>query len=300
MNLGRGSMAGYSTTPVLWHQSATGLAIVVGEHTYAVPESITVPLIGEHGAGVSDDPATDLVHLESVLRLSAAKLQRALLIAENAVTAARGKHSSADTGHGVAARRQRRQLARQLKELCVEQNSAVEVLAEARRRVVMVRNFVAGLGVETGVLAASARGWQRDPGMPAWVLAFEDEDAFLAADPRRATTSDWGHSVTAMQSYGYGWRRDGDDDDPDADKPTLHGCWQAGYLPSTSEVAAICRADWLPDQVWLLATGVTPGAAHRVLSVVERHMLEPNSLIRLAEAVHADQYPPVNAEREVS
>jgi hypothetical protein len=167
--------------------------------------------------------------------------------------------------------------------------------ATIRTHVALLRQFVIDLQPSGGALRDAAEGWQRDPRVPASVVLFVDVDQFLDADPRRATTAEWGgRTIAGIETFGLGWRRDGDDerqgDRDHDDELALPGPWQIGHIPRSGDIYAIRRAAYLPQQVWLLGTGFD---AHRdvrdVVFPVMPQMRTPNSLILAANAVHAAQ-----------
>jgi hypothetical protein len=167
--------------------------------------------------------------------------------------------------------------------------------ATIRTHISLLRRFVIDLRPPDGDLRDAAEGWQRDPRAPATVVLFLDVDQFLDADPRRATRGEWGgRTIAGIETFGLGWRRDGDDERQDRhgsdDDLALPGPWQLGYVRRTGDVYAIRRGLDLPQQVWLLGTGFD--TQHDVCSVlfpVMPQMRTPNSLIVAANAVHIAQ-----------
>ncbi|WP_460399154.1 hypothetical protein [Actinophytocola sediminis] len=146
-----------------------------------------------------------------------------------------------------------------------------------------------------GDLRDAADGWQRDSRVPASVVLFIDVEQFLDADPRRATTADWGgRTIAGIETFGLGWRRDGDDErqgynDHD-DEVALPGPWQIGHIRRNGDIYAIRRGTSLPQQVWLLGTGFdTHDDVCDVLFPVMPRMRTPNSLILAAHAAHEAQ-----------
>lgn len=167
--------------------------------------------------------------------------------------------------------------------------------ATIRTHAALLRRFVIDLQPPDGVLRDAADGWQRDPRVPASVVLFIDIDQFLDADPRRATTADWGgRTIAGIETFGLGWRRDGDDERQGHhnhdDEIALPGPWQIGHIQRNGDIYAIRRGTHLPQQIWLLGTGFdTHHDACDVLIPVMPHMRTPNSLILAANAVHKAQ-----------
>jgi hypothetical protein len=165
----------------------------------------------------------------------------------------------------------------------------------------ILRTYVMELDAPHGLLREAADGWRRPSDPPPGVVVFDDEDAFLQADPRRGTTSGWGGlTVAGIEQFGLTWRRDGDEtvDDPTAstsdDEPQSTGPWQLGYIVRTGEVYAIRRCGYLSRQVWLVGRGFdAPRAVLDVLSPIMPRITEPNSVILAAWTVHSAQtWPP--------
>lgn len=295
-------------TTLSWHHDATGhLRLRVADPTQAglrrafdVPTDIRTEihdlinsheLIGSRGAGSRTDPASDLIRLESALRLRAARLEEVTTQLRQRVDHTRAALDTArglNGQRGLAKLRDRRQLAAQLGD-AVDELTAAEARDEARDRVRAVREFVIALDIPDGLLAQARVGWQRDPARPAFVSMFASEAIFATADMRRALpTIGWNTPGVAGEQFGVGWRRDGDDDDPHTDEPAVIGPWQLGYLPATGEVYATRRCHYLDEQVWLLGAGFTdPEVARGLLAGLKQgHMREPNSLIHAAHSIH--------------
>lgn len=185
-----------------------------------------------------------------------------------------------------------RRLQRLAANLDVQRDNAAVTI---RSHVALLRQFVIDLQPPQGDLRDAAEGWQRDPRVPASVVLFVDVDQFLDADPRRATTAEWGgRTIAGIETFGLGWRRDGDDERQgyrdEEDELALPGPWQIGHIRRSGEVYAIRRGAYLPEQVWLLGAGLH---AHtevgEALLPVMPLMRTPNSLILAASAVHAAQ-----------
>ncbi|GAB3449012.1 hypothetical protein GCM10027436_43100 [Actinophytocola sediminis] len=167
--------------------------------------------------------------------------------------------------------------------------------ATIRTHAALLRRFVIDLQPPDGDLRDAADGWQRDSRVPASVVLFIDVEQFLDADPRRATTADWGgRTIAGIETFGLGWRRDGDDErqgynDHD-DEVALPGPWQIGHIRRNGDIYAIRRGTSLPQQVWLLGTGFdTHDDVCDVLFPVMPRMRTPNSLILAAHAAHEAQ-----------
>jgi hypothetical protein len=119
---------------------------------------------------------------------------------------------------------------------------------------------------------------------------FGTERAFLDADPRRAAPSWWGTPIPAGVDFGDLWRREGDDDNPDAAPLPRSGPRRLSYLPRTGEVYASRRCGCLPEEVWLLGTEFHGrDSTVTLLLELEDHMRQPNSLILAAHTIHAEQ-----------
>jgi hypothetical protein len=154
--------------------------------------------------------------------------------------------------------------------------------AEAQKLHKALRDHVIGLRFTDGPLADAATGWQRPAGPPAGMVTFDDEAAFLAANPHRATNPDWPDLLSATM-FGRSWRRD-DDDIPEL--LDLGGTWQVGHIHATSEIYASRRSPYRPPEVWLLGAGFTLGQACELLLHLEPQMGQPNSLSLVAATVH--------------
>jgi len=91
----------------------------------------------------------------------------------------------------------------------------------------------------------------------------------------------------AGSTVGWQWRRDGDDDDPLAEGPHRGGMWWLHHLAVTGEIVASRHNAYLPEEVWLMGRAFFDRTSTRaLLSTVEVHMREPNSLLLAAEVVH--------------
>lgn len=160
--------------------------------------------------------------------------------------------------------------------------------ATARSWITVLRDFVIAAAAPDGLLAEAAVGWQRSPEPPPFVVVFDNERAFIDADPRRAARACWGTPVPSGIAFGDLWRRDGDDDVA-AGLPRT-GPWRLSCLPCTGEIYASRHCDQLPERVWLLGSGFhdVNGTIDMLLRL-EEHMREPNSLILAAHTVHTEQ-----------
>lgn len=253
-----------------------------------VPAAIAYDLTSLDAAGRTRDPADDLVRLDGWLRLRVARLEdHTSLLWHEELTA---QHELFDhtTRWCLSHRRERRRLTRQVRAAAAEAAAGKSALARARRRLRALHQFVIALDVPGGVLAETSSGWQRDPAQPAYVSRYGTEESFLRADPRRIGTIAEDEANIGADVYGTAWRRDGDDDDPCSAEPSVGGPWLLGYIPATGEVFATRRCSYRPSLLWLLARGFTdPDQAHHLLTGLMRgHMLEPNSLLHAASAVH--------------
>jgi hypothetical protein len=150
-----------------------------------------------------------------------------------------------------------------------------------------LREFVIALDVPDGLLAQARAGWHRNSAQPVYVSTYASETLFAIADPRRANSRPEGGMVIAGELFGVGWRRDGDDDDPHAEEPTVFGPWQLGYIRATGEVYATRHCHYLDEEVWLLGRLlVDPDIVRQLLINLKHHMREPNSLLRVAQTIH--------------
>jgi hypothetical protein len=234
----------------------------------------TTLLGGDH---LSSDPAGDLIRLESHLRRQAALAERTVAQLRQTVETLPAEPAGhlVDTTNELAA--------------------AVDARDQARHLIHVVREFVIAVDPPDGLLAQTRDGWLFDPNRPPFVSMYASENLFAIADPRRITpnpdrdrkgggTGD--QRVVAGEQFGVGWRRDGDDDDPDTDEPAVIGPWQLCYLPATGEVYATRRCHYLPPEVWLLGRRfVNAEQTRRMLSDLKQDMNQPNSLILAAHAI---------------
>jgi hypothetical protein len=150
-----------------------------------------------------------------------------------------------------------------------------------------LREFVIALDVPDGLLAQARAGWHRNPAQPVYVSTYASETLFVIADPRRANSRPDGGMIIAGELFGVGWRRDGDDDDPHAEEPTVLGPWQLGYIRATREVYATRRCHYLDEEVWLFGRLLAdPDITRQLLTNLKHHMREPNSLLRVTQTIH--------------
>lgn len=276
-----------------WQHTDTGLIVQVGQRRDRLPDPISHWLVGPGGLGLSGDPAADLLRVERRLRRVIAQLTGEIATAERRITAT---GDPAELPNHARRRRPRRAV-RELRAALDVRTELVNSRESARTMLEILRAFVIELDAPHGLLREAADGWRRRPAPPPGVVVFEDEDAILNADPRRATTGEWGGVIIAgLEQFGLTWRRDGDEDadDPTASPPDDElrhaGPWQIGYLQRTGEVYAIRRCAHLPRQVWLLGAGFdTLPSVREVLGPILPRITEPNSLILAAGTVHAAQ-----------
>lgn len=270
--------------------------------------SVVMPIAIEHdltildAAGRTRDPADDLVRLDGWLRLRVARLEDHATVLQQEALTARAEFLDHTTRWCLSHRRECRRLARRCRAAAAEAAAGASALERARRRLSALRQFVIALDVPDGALAEASSGWQRDPTQPAFVSQYSTETAFLRADPRRIGTVVEDTAGIGGDLYGTAWRRDGDDDDPCSPVPSVRGPWQLGHIPATGEVYAARRCRHRRPLVWLLARGFTdPDQARHLLTRLMRgHMLEPNSLLHAAVAVHhaADLAPKCRPGRQ--
>lgn len=222
-----------------WQHTQDGLVLRLGHRADPVPRLISDGLIGLDGVGTSADPAVDLLRLEGQLRREVAALLRSVERADQVVATVRARH------HGSRWARLLRPGGRRRVEIALAKASArhtdtVDELEETRAVLEVLRQFVIDLRPPSGLLAEAAAGWQRSAEVPATAVVFDDEQSFQDADPRRVSApSRWGLPFIDGESFGGGWRRDGDDDDLDVlDRA---GPWQVGYIRRTQEIYATRR-----------------------------------------------------------
>jgi hypothetical protein len=226
----------------------------------------------------SSDPASDIIRLESHLRRQATLAARTVAKLQQTVETMQAEPA----GHLV--------------ETVNELAAATDVRDQALRLVHAVREFVIAVDPPDGPLSQACDGWVLAPGRPGFVSMYASENLFAIADPRRSTPGpDRDRSrggagdrrVIAGEQFGMGWRRDGDDDDPDTNEPAVIGPWQLCYLPATGEVYATRHCHYLPPEVWLLGRRfVNPEPTRRMLNLLKRRrMNQPNSLILAAHVI---------------
>lgn len=272
----------------VWAHTEDGLVLRIGRRADEVPAPIDEWLIGPDGLGLSADAAEDLLRLEGRLRGVLAKLVARAGTAEQTVAAARAEVAEANTARGWGSRGRRRAAKTALEQAILDHSATVETMEDARTLVEVLREFVIQLDAPDGLLREAAEGWRRSPDVPASVVAFDDDAAFLAADVRRATTTGWGgNTIAGIEEFGHAWRRDGDEDDPLADDLDRSGPWALGFIERTGEIYAIRRCGYLPTAVWLLGTGFEKRRAFELLVRLAPRMREPNSLILAAGTLHA-------------
>lgn len=269
------------------------LALDVDGVTVEVPDEVTRLLV-DPGGGLSPHADEDLLGVEGQLRRLLVERERHLAEVDEQLTATRARIDELDMQARAgrrrrprAARREGSALARLLAEQIDRHTELVEAVRAARDGIEAVRRFVIDTEPQHGPLAQASCGWQRDPDVPAFVTVFASEQDFILVDDRRAIRGDWGGPVLDAEVFGLRWRRDGDDTDPDAEPASRAGPWQVGYLPRLGEVYALRRCHYLPEQVWLLASGLDDQADTRqVLTQLTERMAEPNSLILVARTLH--------------
>lgn len=283
-------------TSLSWDHKRGSLWLCVGERQVAVPTSVAALMLGDAGYGLTDDPAIDVLRLEQDLRRyrrsigdTAATAREEVGYGCDAATLAYGEITCEESA------RQRRLALTHLSTALGWYTTCAAQLRHVRSWIKAVRWFVIGAGVPDGLLAEAARGWRRPSIQPSFVIAYETMKAFIEHDHTRADRAWWGYrSDTAGVSFGDVWRRDGDDDDPQAAPLPRCGPWRLAYLPRTGEILAHRRAGHQPEKVWLLASGWDVQQATAVLSGLRSRMREPNSLLLVAWTLHAE--PPTATE----
>jgi hypothetical protein len=262
------------------------LALLTDDREITVPHHVTATL--RHYAQDSlSGPAHDVLLAEQTLRHEAATLAAAAAQALDLVTAAQARVSRAAQlplpervweTHAATA---------ELQLASATHNSTVRAHQVLTRRIRQLRGWVVDLAIPDGWLAEAAAGWQRDPAPPAWVAVFDDDQDFLSIDQRRGVPTYRGATALAGEHVGLEWRRDVDDEDPLSQGLQRSGPWWLTYLPLTGEIVASRHSAYLPGQVWLLGRHFTdPERSLTLLTTLEPHMREPNSLILAAGVVH--------------
>ncbi|OLR92577.1 hypothetical protein [Actinokineospora bangkokensis] len=262
-----------------WEHRPDGLVLWIRGAPAAVPRSLAALLLGDGAPALTDSPVDDLLGVETSLRRLVAILGAELRAASARVATARAATTpptrpgpnplaAAITAHADTTRRHQATL----------------------RLLTGLRDWVIDLAPSTGVLGEAAEGWARGPRPPAATTVFVDEDAFLAADPRRAEPDQHGGlRVAGIEAWGHGWRRDGDDDDPAAlplEGPDRGGYWSLGYCAPTGDLYAVRRAPHLTRLVWLLGTLLrTRESARSLLDPLTDRMRDPNSLVLAAHTI---------------
>lgn len=276
-----------------WVNTMEGLGLLIGGRTVVMSDELADHLLDDNFFMLGDSPAEDLIGFEGELRRAAFHATRRVGRTSMAVERQQQLVDQLDAELADTFDRQlpvvlraRDNAAALLRDLAEEHEVASESLAHWRTHVAEVREFVAELWVEGGPLAAAAAGWQRPPERPTDVIRFPGEQAFIADDPRRSADTDR-VSLLDAEDFGRGWRRDGDDDDdPLGGYLDLAGPWEVGYLPRTGEIYALRRCGYLDDEVWLLGSGFDDDSQTRdLLSNLEQHKLEPNSLLLLTHTI---------------
>jgi hypothetical protein len=278
-------------TTLSWEHVRDSLWLCVGDHEVAVPNLITALLLGDAGHGLTDDPAIDLLRLELDLRRYHRSLGDTAATAREEVGYGRDAVTLAGADVGLDAHRHRRlalthlATALQWYATCASQRRCV------RSWITRVRWFVIGAAVPDGLLTEAAAGWRRASVQPSFIVVYPTAKDFVAENQARADTV-WRdrHGSTPGTSFGEFWRRDGDDDDPQAAPLPRTGPWRLTYLPATGEIIAHRRAGRQPEKIWLLSSHWDDvGAATAVLSGLRPRMREPNSLILVAHTLHAER-----------
>ncbi|HEX5117839.1 MAG TPA: hypothetical protein VFW65_21870 [Pseudonocardiaceae bacterium] len=279
-------IAPYSITYLAWQYQGTGLELRIVDRRVRMPEPLATLLLGDGGHGLTDDPATDLLRLEHDLRAYARHLASQIADATEEIAYARDEITLASVEHGLAGRHHRKTALDQLATAVTAHSTLVDRHQMARTWINLVRGFVINAAIPDGLLAEATAGWQRSPAVPAFVVVFDTERAFLDVDPRHAAPAWWGTPIPAGIDFGDLWRRDGDDDA--APLPRC-GPWRLSYLPITGEIYAARRGSHLPEQVWLLGSGFhNRDRTVALLLELEAHMREPNSLILAACSIHTE------------
>jgi hypothetical protein len=281
----------------VWKHTENGLVLRVGHRAEPVPEPIDEWLIGPNGTGVTADAAEDLLGLEGKLITLATTLVAKVGQAERDVAAARVEVEVAEADRGWRARSRRRAAKAALDAVITEHTATAETLEDARVLIEVLREYVVQLEPTDGPLHEAVLGWSRSPAVPASVVVFDDEEHFVVVDPRRERDTRLGFLGIVNDTFGTGWRRDGDDE-PAGGPSSTSGTWTVAYIPRTGEIYASRRGFSNPAQVWLLGSGFDDvEQAHALLSDLEPAMRQPNSLILVAERVHAAR--PLDASGEL-
>lgn len=269
-----------------WRHRHDGLVLEVGGRADHVPSAVSSELLRPRGAGTTTEPAEDLIRMEGNLRRTIVTLRAELAAADQDVRVQRENLTAAHTRWSLSAWSRRRRIRPVFATAVQRHNEVAELLEEAVELKSVVREFVVELDVPDGLLHEAAQGWKRSPDVPFSAIVCGPEESFIAADSRRAR-AERGFLEIDADVYGEQWRRDEDDDAPDAEPLDRSGPWQVGYIPRTGEIYASRRCGYLPQEVWLLGTEFGAQQAHTVLDGVLPRMREPNSLILAAGVVHA-------------
>jgi hypothetical protein len=289
---GQNGTVAWPGTPLSWRHGPDTIALVIGDRVMPVPDAVATPLLRNPRHTITHDPAVDLLLAEQDLRWTAALLAGHLADAAHDIGLAREEVAAAQDEPGWVGRHSRGAASAHLADAQATHNALAEHRQRAVDALAATRSFVIGAAVPDGWLAEAARGWQRHPAPPPWVPVFATEAAFVAADTRRGEPTTWGGVALAGRTVGWEWRRDGDDDDPLAEGLHRSGMWWLFHLAVTGEIFASRHNSYLPEEVWLLGrTFFDPAATHTLLSTVEFHMREPNSLLLAADVVHEVDEP---------
>lgn len=276
-----------NVTSLSWDHDRGSLWLRVADREVAVPTLISTLLLGDAGHGLTDDPAIDLLRLELDLRRYRRSLDDAAATAREEVGYGCDAVTLAGAEIGSDANRHHRlamaHLATALRwyATCAAQRRCIQSWIKK------IRWFVIGTAVPDGLLAEAAAGWGRPSVRPSFVIVYPTVKEFVAENRARADRPWWGSRSSILGlSFGDAWRRDGDDDDPQAAPLPRTGPWRLAYLPGTGEIIAQRRAGRLPEQIWLLASHWGDvGRATAVLSGLQQRMREPNSLILAAHTL---------------
>jgi hypothetical protein len=268
-------------TDLMWADAAHGLQLRVGTRGHAVPNRITAQLLQHFPQGLTLDPAADLLELERHQRWTVLNEEQGWEQAERQVTVTR----AACTGER---RHRRRRCTEQHRQVMSDQLVRVGEAQRARANNRELRRFIIALGLAHGPLANARRGWLLPSERPGTVQKFAGEADFLEVDRRRAVTKGWGGGAINADVVGTQWRREGDDN-PAVPDPGESGMWTVGYVHPTREVYAHWLGEQVPEEIWLMGSGIGPEILTR-LRQLQRGMREPNSLMRVVRAVDLAPY----------
>jgi hypothetical protein len=279
-------MTVHTSTYLAWLHYPQTLALLTDDREITVPHPVAHTL-RHYTQDPLGDPAHDVLFAEQTLRHEAASLAATAAQTLDPIAAIQARVTQA-AQHQLPERVRETHAAKAELQLATDtHNSTVRAHRVLTQRVQELRGWVVDLNIPDGWLAEAAAGWQRDPTPPAWVAVFHDDEDFVSIDHRRGIPAYWGGTALAGEHVGLEWRRDGDDEDPLPRGLQRSGPWWLTYLAETGEIVASRHSAYLLGQVWLLGRHFTdPERSLTLLTTLEPHMREPNSLLLAADVVH--------------